>query len=82
MKYGFTKYKYIFIIYTGLSKNNETLQVILNWKSCVQGIGIKGLRKPVALLCRRVRYSLHTLFWYRHTHMTTFKESAEQCRQL
>ena len=21
-------------------------------------------------------------FWYRHTHMTTVKESAEQCRQL
>ena len=28
------------------------------------------MRKPVALHCRRVRYSLHTLFWYRHTHMT------------
>ena len=39
-----------------------------------------GLRKPVTLLCRRVPY--HTLFCNRHIHMTTVKESAEQCRQL
>ena len=51
----------------------------------LQGIGIKGremalsgMRKTVALLCRQVRYSLHTL---RQTHnMTTVKEVAEQCR--
>ena len=26
-----------------------------------------GMRKPVALLCRRVRYYTRILFWYRHT---------------
>ena len=28
------------------------------------------MRKPVALLCRRVIYYLHTLFWYGHTYIT------------
>ena len=27
-------------------------------------------------------YHTRTLFWYRHTHMTTVKENAEQYRQL
>ena len=37
------------------------------------------MRKPIALLCRLVRYSLHTLFWYRHT---TWLYSLGNCRTM
>ena len=38
----------------------------------------QGMRKPVALLCRRVCYHTCTLFWYRHTTYYTILLNPEQ----
>ena len=57
----------------------------------VQGTRIKGMEMALVYHEKASRTALQTgslsqtrrlLFWYRHTHMTTVMESAEQCRQL
>ena len=73
-----------------INKTGRLTSFLIKWSTLLaQGIGIKGREmalvwheKASRTLCRQVRYYTRTLFWYRHTHMTTVKESAEQCRQL